>query len=774
MKITPSSRVLRMLGEIEFDEWQCVAELIDNAFDDFIEVQRSGVPWVGGFKVFVDLPAAPGDDLVVRDTGRGMSYGQLEHAVRAGWSGNNMQDKLGLFGMGFNVSTARLGRRTRVLTTRQGDTEWIGVDIDLDEIRDDFEAQDITELKSDPNEHGTKIVISRLHRQRADRLKRNATNLRLKLGGIYSWILQNQPFELWVGGTRVKPVRHCRWGDDRQVMYNGRVAIPAYIKIDQKLEDALACADCGRWQSTDRTVCEDCDGPRLLARQRRVHGWLGIQRYLDKRDFGLDFLRNGRKILQWDKQLFTWRNPDGSVGNEEPEYPIDLAHQGGRIIGEIHLDHVPVTYQKDAFEYGDRGWRTAVEILRGVGPLQPKRAEELNYPENSSPLGLLFKGYRRNDAGVRCLIPGDGQKPIHEDTRRWGNEFRKGNPDYQTDERWWQAVLDHEAAKERGKTSGVRLSTPDRADEAAVQDALGLGRSASEKKSVKESDKDPLKRAKETQANRIERYLAESIVYPELSRDFGHPSIGFITVDARRLEGTVLVDDAGNVTPVLLDQIRGNDYIAFLDLDHDIFQRFATDPADLILVEAAVRLKVQADSKLSHSQLIAALRDHSLSATALDTATVSLDAKEVLLEIRERMAAALDRTGDPRRAFTYLSPDELTVTENTIVANQRGGYTATLGETGDFIRFVPPLFLVHLLEQWPAAFMDGKVFNGPYEGVASPSARRISLARTVGYLSDIATQASYEGAVVPSQLLRTRLSTQLIKDELADGEWSAE
>lgn len=779
MKITPSSRVLRMLGEIEFDEWQCVAELVDNAFDDFAEVYRSGEPWVGGFRVTVQLPRAAGDDLVVADTGRGMTYDQLEHAVSAGWSSNNMHDKLGLFGMGFNVSSARLGRRTRVLTTRQGDPEWIGVDIDLDQINDDYEAQDVTESKTDPNEHGTRIVISRLNFQRADWLRRNGASLRSTLGGIYSWLLENQPFELWVGGQKVKPVQHCRWGDDRYVLYNGKERIQAYISIDEKLEDGLACADCGQWQSTDRTVCEECGSTRLLARERRVHGWLGIQRYLHNREYGIDFLRNGRKILRWDKQLFTWRNPDGGVGNEEPEYPVELAHQGGRIIGEIHLDHVPVTYQKDAFEYADRSWRAAVEILRGAGPLRPERARALVYPENTSPLGFLFKGYRRNDAGERYLVPGDGRRPIHEDTRRWGLEFDKGNADYQTDERWWQAVQDHEAAKRRGKTEKAAASTPGKADEAAVLEALGFGdpgvdttagtaASQSDQTQTQQETSRPATRARETRQERIERYLARSTVYPELSRDFGHPKVGFITVEARRLETGDLVDDQENPTPVFLDQRRGNEFVAFLDFGHEIFRRFGTDPADLLLLEAAVLLKVQADSSWSHSQLVAALRGNSLASTALDPKTVTLDAQELLGEIRHRMAVALDWTGDPQRAFQYLSPDELTATENTLVANSAGAHSGALGGSGDFLLHAPALFLVHLLEQWPEAFMDGAVFRGPYQSVSSPSAQRLSLARTVGYLSDIATQASFEGPALPTQLLRSRLSAQLLQDEVVD------
>ncbi len=789
MKITPSARVLRMLGEIEFDEWQCVAELIDNAFDDFTEVHRSGIPWAGGFKVSVQLPSSANGELVISDTGRGMTREHLVRAVSAGWSGNDVHDKLGLFGMGFNVSTARLGRCTRVLTTQQGDPEWIGVEIDLDRIGDDFEAEDITEPKADPNEHGTRIVISRLTRPRADWLRRNSSALRNSLGGVYSWLLENRPFELWINGYQVKPGRHCRWGDDRSVLYRNKERIPAYIAIDQKLEDGLACGECGRWQFPDRTVCEDCGSTRLTVRARRVHGWLGIQRHLHKREFGIDFLRNGRKILRWDKQLFTWRNPDGTVGNEEPEYPVELAHQGGRIIGEIHLDHVPVTYQKDAFEYGDRSWRSAVEILRGVGPLQPKRFGDA-YGENDSPLALLFKGYRRNDAGERCLVPGDGKKPLHDETRRWAQEFQRGNPDYQTDERWWQAVQDHEERKQDGKADKAAVSTPTKADTAVVLDALGAGHlaqaspaqgpspastapstpAAAASATTRPAANSSPEERRETRQERIDRYVANSTVFPELCRPIGHPRVGFIQVEARKLAGGPLLDDHLHPTPVLLDQGRGNTFVAFLDFSHEAFRKFGSDPADMLLVEAAVLLKVQSDSAWSHSQLFASLRAESLPSSALDAQTIGAEARELLAEVRSRMAAALDATGEPERALQYLSPDELTATEHAMIANGNVTRTADLGKQGDFLLHVPPLFLVHLLEAWPTAFMDGQAFQGVYQGVSSASAQRLSLARTVGYLSDIATQASYEGPSIPAQLLRTRLSIRLLSDELSEEE----
>ncbi|MER6842492.1 ATP-binding protein [Streptomyces platensis] len=778
MKITPSARVLSMLGEIDFDEWQCVAELVDNPFDDFLEILRSGTEWPDGFTVSVTLPSSPKGVLEVRDTGRGMSYDRLARAVRAGWSGNDMHDKLGLFGMGFNISTARLGRRTRVLTTRAGDTEWIGVEIDLDQIKDDFEAKDITQPKDAPSQHGTRIIVDRLQWTRADWLRRNGASLRNTLGSVYSWILTEHPFELYVGGVRVKPVRHCRWGDDRYVLYNGKERIPAYIPINEKLQDGIACRDCGEWQVGAGEVCSVCDSGNLTVRERRIHGWLGVQRYLDKTEYGIDFLRNGRKILRWDKQLFTWNNPHGREGDkEDPEYPAELAHQGGRLIGEIHLDHVPVTYQKDAFEYGDPSWRAAVELLRGVSPLQPKRAPE--YPQNESPLALLFKGFRRNDAGLRCLVPGDGQKPVHTVTRDWGRKFHAGDPDFRTDEHWWQAVLRHEEIKKRGKEAKTAASVPTQPDEQAVLGALGLpadipasGAAQPETGSgTVVAAPAPVtvaaKEKTETRGERLARYESAASSHAYLSRSFGHPELGYVKVRTLLMQpGERLLDDNGLSVPVLLDQRSGNELTALVDPEHTAFRKFGADYADLLLVELAAVLKVRARSDWSPSQLVAAIRAESLQDSVLDGTTVGAEARDLLSELRERVTEVLDQSGGYTTAYGHLSDEEKVATEEAVIAAGRVGLVARLGQDSGFIHHVPALALVRLVEAMPAAFMDGGVFRGPYAGVSSPSGKALSLARVTGCLADVATLGTFAGEATAPQLRRARLSIALLRDEL--------
>ena len=55
--ITPSPRVLRMLGQIDFAAWQCLAELIDNSIDAFLEAQRGEKPLTLDPNVSIELPS---------------------------------------------------------------------------------------------------------------------------------------------------------------------------------------------------------------------------------------------------------------------------------------------------------------------------------------------------------------------------------------------------------------------------------------------------------------------------------------------------------------------------------------------------------------------------------------------------------------------------------------------------------------------------------------------------------------------------------------------
>ena len=152
-----------------------LAELIDNSIDAFLEGQRGAKTLTLDPNVTVELPSgasldAGAGELIVRDNGPGMTEDELEKAVKAGYSGNDPVEKLGLFGMGFNIATARLGKRTEVWTTTAESGHWIGVEIDFDRLEEvgEFHAPRLQRAKTDEEvqrgHHATEVRVSKLER----------------------------------------------------------------------------------------------------------------------------------------------------------------------------------------------------------------------------------------------------------------------------------------------------------------------------------------------------------------------------------------------------------------------------------------------------------------------------------------------------------------------------------------------------------------------------------------------------------------------------------
>jgi hypothetical protein len=309
-----------------------------------------------------------------------------------------------------------------------------------------------------------------------------------------------------------------------------------------------------------------------------------------------------------------------------------------------------------------------------------------------------------------------------------------------------------------GRATGANPEDP---DEAVVLAALGATTidSGSE---AEQASKAPQKI--ETVDERLTRYRDMGTPLPDLTRDYGLPELGNVKVSAIAVvEGSVL-DSTGQDTPVWLSPGPGGTATCIVDLNHPAFRKFGADISVYLLIEVASFLKLKTSaSSLTTSQIVSRLQTVCLPDTAVDSNVIEGEARELLTELRQRMANQVNL--NPQRALQHLTPDETDYMENSVIAD--GGSTLDLGKDGSFLLYVPPLFLVKLLEEWPEAFMDGHVFGGLFASLSSPSSRRLSLARVVGYLNDIATLLSFQTTPGTLNLQRTRLSVHLLIDELA-------
>lgn len=771
LDLTPDPRILEVLGEIPYQPWQCLAELVDNSFDEFIsdpDRDPADPP-----TIHMSLPkASSGPDTIVSvvDNGRGMTQSELEKGLRAGYSGRIRYGSLGLFGMGFNIATARLGNRTEVRTTRAGDAHWVVTEIDFREMqrRESFQVPLRREAKDDPAVHGTEIVVHELNPKMLESLRRPPTvsNIRQRLGRVYSYLLRSSSpipevpdqtlggkgIALYLNSKRLKPWIPCVWSAQRGVSRSG-AEIKAVQVVDRKLSDAYVCARCGHWQRQyDVEKCVECGSEQLELRSRQIHGWLGVQRYLDPTEYGIDFLRHGRKILVDDKSLFIWEDFD--TGETLYEYPIEIPYSQGRLVGEVHVDHVPVLYQKTDFERSSREWREVVRYLRGDGPMRRNKAKERGFGENESRLGILFRGFQENDPGLRCLIPGDGRHATHELAREWGRSFHNGLPEYQSDEKWYQKAADHDRIKAEVHTRGD--------DPRAGQGPGDLsGRTGIDplppSDSPQPTQPDPPS-AEETEEERYARYRKDAREILDLAGEVNVARVG--KRDVRVFETTTaLTNAAGQEVPAVCRTLPGMNLEVYVNGDHPVFREYGRDPRDYAIMEVAQVLRAIAHDNAP------------ITAVAAEVTCQFPDQRVTDTALRDRVAATLRRILSlavpiiERRAaemWTALPADSKTAAERDAARADPTLDWRLATRDGKFAAFLDCRAIATLVGHDPAAFLDGKVFTTGWAGWSDAEARDRQVSQVIRLLETVGEFQADPGRKSRMELALARLSIDML------------
>lgn len=782
LDLTPSPRLLEVLGDIPYQPWQCLAELVDNAFDEFqSEPDRDPAePPI----INITLPKATTSledaQVSVADNGRGMSIATLENALRAGFSGNSHYGSLGLFGMGFNIATARLGNKTIVRTSQAGEKFWLVVEIDLRSLqrRESFLVPLRREPKGDPALHGTTITVRELKSNMFEALKRPKTisTIQQQLGRIYSYLLRAQSpipelpddntlaglgISLYINGKRVSPRIPCVWSASRSVRRHG-TDISAVQVIDRKLTDAYACMNCGYWHHHfDVAKCVECGSERLELRQRRIHGWLGVQRYLDESDYGIDFLRHGRKILSGDKSLFTWVDLDS--GETLTEYPIEIPNNQGRLVGEIHIDHVPVNYQKTDFDRSSRDWHETVRYLRGEGPMRPKKAKERGFPENDSPLAILFKAFQENDPGIRCLIPGNGTSATHKQAREWGEQFHRGLPEYQSDEKWYQAVLAHEEVKNRETVGGSSAPTDDDLSGRTGLNPLPPLTSPTpgeDPATTKPAPVEPEPVA-ETEEERYTRYRQHGRRLHDLDGEITALNIGKRKVTV--YETSVPVTDAnGSPVPVVARVTSGVNLEVYVHGDHEIFREFGRDPRDYAIMDIVQVLRALARDNETRFTVVAAEVTRQFPDQRVTSSALRDRAEACLRRIRDLVGPVIAPTAADMWA---LLPNEskLEAEREASRLEPRLDWLAATRD-GRFSAYLSLEAIAALVRCAPSTFMDDKVFAAAWSNWTTDEARDRQVGHVTRLLETVGEFLADQAPKSRRELTMTRLAIDMLDD----------
>ncbi len=726
LDITPTPRVLRTLGDIPFTLWQCIAELVDNSIDAFQESERKGllitdpridITWS------TDAVGAADKEITVSDNGPGMSIATLQKAVKAGYTNNDPIGNLGLFGMGFNIATAKIGDHTSVLSLEQDSENWGGIEIDFDALikAQTFAAPIISAPRQTGDQSGTKIICRNIKPNIIAEAKAKESLIRKQLETIYTPILLTGKIKIFLQGKILKPRKRCVWSDTRYVIYRGE-EIPAIKHVDINLGKSYFALERNRYLNPDETAEIDISLSKgeplpseIVARDRRLKGWLGIQRFCDTSEFGIDFIRNGRKILIFDKTLFNFENPDTLTNNLE--YPVELGSTlGGRIVGELHVDFLIPTYQKNGFDTTDPSWRLVIESIRGAGPLLPQSRTALGLEANNlSPLGQLFNGYRRPDPGTKRLAISNAT------AKELAKKFFNGEPDFQDDDKWYEIAqeIDQNNSEKSKPLSpvnpgGKASDSPDEYLTPAPTNAQPISAPNPPNGTPGGTSEPPPETTSDEQLKSI------SSQYQNLSGSYSYNTNKGFDVTAYRLDsGEIKINGNRHACHLVQDGVSCD---FFFDPTHSIFLEYPISEKQVLLTLLSERFRIR--DQVAQRDVLEALILNHLGDERVNSQRLQERAQSLLTKIREKLPELLGPVFHEAKVLINKAEIESEQLIKRLIADSPSLYDAYDDESEgceQALLFVGDSTILLLIKNFPELLFDGHLFRMPYKKFSSGS-----------------------------------------------------
>src|SRR3989344_3534571 len=286
INIIPDRSLMPKIGQAGYSISQAIAELVDNSIDAREE----------GKKLTVEINLPLNKDVVeVIDNGIGMDEKTAINSIKLAHS--SKKGKLGEFGLGLKTACSCLGKSFQIKTSANGSPDEYIIDYDEDEwLKSGSWTEHEMKIKKnvDKNQSGTTIKISKIRFKSYPNLP---GKIREDLSIRFAPYIENGEVEIRVN------TKWCK-------------SIPLDLKTEY-------CPPDGKEKFEI-----------LLKSGNKITGWRGLLKkgYSgNKGEYGFRVFRRGRLISQFAKIGFS---------------PHPEARQ---IVGELHLDHVPVTHNKREF-----------------------------------------------------------------------------------------------------------------------------------------------------------------------------------------------------------------------------------------------------------------------------------------------------------------------------------------------------------------------------------------------------------------------------------------
>ncbi len=323
-----------------------------------------------------------GKVISVSDDGLGMNLEELKNGLTIAKGTKFEKGTLGKFGLGMKSACSTLGKEFTITTSKSDSNSEFFIHYDEEKWLDDSSSTwknfEIETSKKTHPWHGTTIKITKLN---VPLYPNQAITLRKNLGIRYEPYMTSNQVSLYVNTRECEPLK---------------------ILIQEKSKKEFNMK---------------------LANNHYLRGWIGL---LEKRsisgDYGIHLYKNNRLIKAFDK--FGIRN--------HPEV--------AKIMGKLHLDHVPVNFHKtgfieDSLEYTEalHAFKTdpdVVAVLRSsISKAPPTSSIQsvLNYFVNDKTKGKIKT--RMSNTNSKILLNKADSYNIQYGVKKIEFDFENGNDD---------------------------------------------------------------------------------------------------------------------------------------------------------------------------------------------------------------------------------------------------------------------------------------------------------------------------------------------------------
>jgi len=267
------------------------------------------------------------DSIKIRDNASGMNEQQLVDAMTLA-KAKKADKKLGMYGLGLKTAAVSLSKHFEILTVKKGsNTCWKTWwdKKDWERKKDWLIPVDDVETPKNIENGGTIIELTNLNVRTSDKI----TSLRNKIGKRFAPHLKRN-VKIYVNGILCK-------AKERQLIKGSK---------------------------TDFSV--------TLSNGEKVWGWVGLLKASSqKHEYGFNTFRYDRMITQNDKIGFS---PHSSVA---------------RVVGELHLDPIPVTVNK-------RGWEVTSPLFEEAESLIHDKIKDAVRESRKMSQAVHMKPYEKN------------------------------------------------------------------------------------------------------------------------------------------------------------------------------------------------------------------------------------------------------------------------------------------------------------------------------------------------------------------------------------------